>query len=333
MSGSFIIRKATPQDVNGIAFVMEQAKKAMPNPQWFVADGRPWIEEHITGHGFTMVATAPVGGAEETIAFFMVAFPKSPETNLGFGFLEENRLGMVAHMDSAAVLPAYRGHHLQGRLLEEAEKELARYPQKYLFCTVHPDNQASLHTMQRHGYVVVGTKTKYGGLLRHVLFKEKEAGEGAPRPNVLVSACLLGVHCRYNGKGVLEGWIKDWIGKVNWIPACPETLGGLATPRDPAERQGERVVTATGTDVTCQYQKGAREALALARVFGCRCAVLKERSPSCGHGVIYDGTHTKALAHGDGVTAEWLKAHGIAVFGESEEKKLKDFMDGRVDLW
>ncbi len=83
MSGSFIIRKATPQDVNGIAFVMEQAKKAMPNPQWFVADGRPWIEEHITGHGFTMVATAPVGGAEETIAFFMVAFPKSPETNLG----------------------------------------------------------------------------------------------------------------------------------------------------------------------------------------------------------------------------------------------------------
>ena len=102
------------------------------------------------------------------------------------------------------------------------------------------------------------------------------------------------------------------------IPVCPEILGGLATPRDPAERVGDRVLTKHGADVTDNYQKGAEEALRLARLYECTCAILKERSPSCGCGRIYDGTFSRTLTEGDGITAQLLKAHGIQVKGESQ---------------
>ena len=103
---------------------------------------------------------------------------------------------------------------------------------------------------------------------------------------------------------------------------CPEQLGGLTTPREPSERQGERVVMRSGRDVTAEYTRGAQEALRLARRFGCTAAVLKERSPSCGRGEIYDGTFTGTLTPGDGVTAQLLLENGIAVYGESEIDKL-----------
>ena len=137
-------------------------------------------------------------------------------------------------------------------------------------------------------------------------------------PAVLVSACLLGSMCRYNGKGELHEGVQQLMSRCRLIPVCPEIYGGLPTPRVPAERQGDRVVGKNGEDVTAQYEKGAREALHLAQLYHCRLAVLKERSPSCGSGQVYDGTHTRTLIPGDGVTAELLKAHGIAVFGESE---------------
>ncbi len=138
------------------------------------------------------------------------------------------------------------------------------------------------------------------------------------KPNVLVSACLLGVHCRYNTKGELDPAVWELREKVNLIPVCPELLGGLATPRDPAERIKDKVMTIRGEDVTAQYVRGAQETLALAQLYGCHAAILKERSPSCGSGVIYDGTHTGTKIPGDGVAAALLKSHGIAVYGESE---------------
>ena len=106
------------------------------------------------------------------------------------------------------------------------------------------------------------------------------------------------------------------------VPVCPEQLGGLSTPRPPAERQGERVMTGDGTDVTAPYLRGAEETLRLCRLLDCEAAVLKERSPSCGRGEIYDGTFTGTLAKGDGVTAQLLAAHGIAVYGESGIEEL-----------
>ena len=116
--------------------------------------------------------------------------------------------------------------------------------------------------------------------------------------------------------------LLDALPRLQLVPVCPEILGGLPTPRTPSERQGERVMSKTGVDVTAAYQKGAEEALRLARLFGCRKALLKERSPSCGRGQIYDGSFSGRLIPGDGVTARLLQQEGIAVFGESQLQQL-----------
>lgn len=141
--------------------------------------------------------------------------------------------------------------------------------------------------------------------------------------NILVSACLLGVHCRYSGKGELHPTVAKLLYTHHLIPVCPEILGGLPTPRTPAERCGARVMTRDGADVTEPYARGARETLALAQLFDCRYAILKARSPSCGRGAIYDGTFSGTLTEGDGVTAQLLSAHGIRVF---TEEQLADFL-------
>ena len=135
---------------------------------------------------------------------------------------------------------------------------------------------------------------------------------------ILVSACLLGLACRYDGASKPREEVLVLKERHELIPVCPEQLGGLPTPRVPAERQGERVVTREGGDVTAQYRKGAEEALQLCRLFDCDCAVLKERSPSCGCRGIYDGSFSGNLTEGQGVTAELLIRAGIPVYGESQ---------------
>ena len=140
--------------------------------------------------------------------------------------------------------------------------------------------------------------------------------------NILVSACLLGVECRYNGRGVLIPQAEELLSRHHLIPVCPEILGGLATPRIPAERVGTGVITRDGGDVTAAYEKGAGDVLKLAQLYGCQAAILKERSPSCGSGQVYDGTFTGTLTEGDGVCAACLKEHGIRVYGESQVGRL-----------
>ena len=139
---------------------------------------------------------------------------------------------------------------------------------------------------------------------------------------ILVSACLLGVCCRYDGQAKPHEGALSLLGRHTLIPVCPEIYGGLATPRPAAERVGERVLTAQGGDVTAQYRRGAEETLRLGRLYGCEAALLKEHSPSCGSGVIHNGRFDGGLTPGDGVTAALLRANGIAVYGESEWQKL-----------
>ena len=139
---------------------------------------------------------------------------------------------------------------------------------------------------------------------------------------ILISGCLLGVCCRYDGASKPHPLAEELSKKHEWVPVCPEQLGGLATPRSPAERQGERIIAKTGVDVTDQYHRGAEEALKIYRLLGCEAAVLKERSPSCGSGEIYDGTFTGTLLSGNGVTAELFLKHGIPVYGESRLSEL-----------
>ena len=138
---------------------------------------------------------------------------------------------------------------------------------------------------------------------------------------ILISACLLGACCRYDGASKAHPLAAALAERHTLAPACPEQLGGLPTPRPPAERRGGRVVTQSG-DVTEQYLRGAEETLKLCKLLGCEAAVLKERSPSCGRGQVYDGTFSGTLTAGDGVTAELLAAHGILVYGESQIEKL-----------
>ena len=140
--------------------------------------------------------------------------------------------------------------------------------------------------------------------------------------NILISACLLGTCCRYDGASKMHPLIAALAERHTLVPVCPEQLGGLPTPRPPAARRDDRVVTATGTDVTEQYRRGAEETLKLCKLLGCQAAVLKERSPSCGRGQVYDGTFTATLTAGDGVTAALLAAHGIPVYGESQIAEL-----------
>lgn len=139
---------------------------------------------------------------------------------------------------------------------------------------------------------------------------------------LLVSACLLGCRCRYDGASKSHPAVEALAARHELVPVCPEQLGGLSTPRPPAERQGDRVVTESGTDVTEQYRRGAAEAAHLCALLGCQAAVLKERSPSCGKGQVYDGTFSRTLTDGDGVTAAVLAEMGVPVYGESQVEEL-----------
>lgn len=135
---------------------------------------------------------------------------------------------------------------------------------------------------------------------------------------LLISACLLGQPCRYDGKSKPLPGIKQLQKAYKLIPVCPESLGGLTTPREPCEILNGRVCTKSGKDCTAQYMAGAQTVLAIAKAHGCTAALLKARSPSCGAGEIYNGSFTKTLTPGDGVTAALLKKNGIAVFNENQ---------------
>lgn len=147
---------------------------------------------------------------------------------------------------------------------------------------------------------------------------------------LIVSACLLGINCKYSGSNNLNEKVKELCSKMNVIPICPEQLGGMATPRKPAEIKGgsgkevleekAEVFDKSQKNVTKYYISGAKEALKIAKMFGVRTAILKANSPSCGCGTIYDGTFTGKKINGNGVTAELFKKNGIEVVNELDVK-------------
>ena len=138
------------------------------------------------------------------------------------------------------------------------------------------------------------------------------------KKNLLISACLLGIGCRYDGGRVKKIDVEALKERFNLIPICPEILGGLPTPRTPSERIGASVMMKDGRDVTENFKKGAEESLTIARALDCDIALLKAKSPSCGKGRIYDGSFTGTLTDGNGVTADLLISEGIKVYTEDE---------------
>ena len=130
---------------------------------------------------------------------------------------------------------------------------------------------------------------------------------------MIVSACLAGFPCRYDGKARPCAQVVELVRAGKAIPVCPEQLGGLPTPRTSCEIREGRVVDADGRDRTEAFERGARAVLEIAQTYGATEALLQSRSPSCGSGRIYDGSFTKTLTAGDGVTARLLKENGIQV--------------------
>ena len=134
----------------------------------------------------------------------------------------------------------------------------------------------------------------------------------------LCSACLLGARCRYDGKSKPNKKVMELLKKEILIPVCPEQLGGMQTPREPSEQRGKKVVSKSGKDVTENFQVGAMETLKIAKLLEINEAILKQRSPSCGSGQIYDGTFSGKIIKGDGVTTEMLRKNRIKVISEED---------------
>ena len=135
---------------------------------------------------------------------------------------------------------------------------------------------------------------------------------------IVVSNCLLGCDCRYKGDNCKCDRILKLAKDNTIIAVCPEQMGGLSTPRDPAERVGDKLITCNGRDVTFEYRKGAETALFLAKLNKADFAIVKYRSPACGKGMIYDGSFSGKLIPGDGVFVEMLRENGIPCYSENE---------------
>ncbi|UCC91599.1 MAG: DUF523 domain-containing protein [Candidatus Aenigmatarchaeota archaeon] len=146
----------------------------------------------------------------------------------------------------------------------------------------------------------------------------------------IVSACLIGVNCRYDGRNKFNSKVSEMFKKGVLVPVCPEQLGGLPTPREPNEITGgtgsdvlegkAKVLTKSGKDVTENFLAGAKQALQMAESSGAKEAILKSDSPSCGFGEIYDGTFSGRLVKGDGVTTALLRKNGISIKTEKDIK-------------
>ena len=135
---------------------------------------------------------------------------------------------------------------------------------------------------------------------------------------ILISACLVGDKVKYNGGDNLSSKIDALLEKYELVPFCPEVEGGLSIPRSPSERVEDRVMNMDREDVTDEFYKGAELAYNICLFLKIKKAILKEKSPSCGSKIIYDGTFSHKEISGMGVTAEYLKEKGITIYNEDE---------------
>ena len=140
---------------------------------------------------------------------------------------------------------------------------------------------------------------------------------------IAVSACLTGCNCKYNGGNNLDPELTEMLKPHQILTVCPEVLGGLPTPRVPAEIVQGTVMNAEGTDVDREFRRGAELALKRIREFGAELVILQSRSPSCGIGVIYDGTFSGNKIPGNGVFAEMLIRSGIPVLDVSDRMEIR----------
>jgi len=134
----------------------------------------------------------------------------------------------------------------------------------------------------------------------------------------LVSACLLGINCKYSGENNSNQRVIDLLKSEILIPVCPEQLGGMTTPRLPAEIIAGKVINEEGLDVTDHFVRGGAETLRISEMYAVKEAILKDGSPSCGSNMIYDGNFNKIKIKGEGYAAKLLRENGIKVISEND---------------
>ena len=139
---------------------------------------------------------------------------------------------------------------------------------------------------------------------------------------ILVIQCLLGCCCRYKGDHCQNEQVLSLAKEHTLIPVCPEQMGGLPTPRAPSEIVGSQVFSKSGKDVTKQFQQGANIALLIAKLNQVDFVIMKLKSPSCGRGIIYDGTFTGKVKEGNGITVDLLLKNGFDVYSEEDIEKV-----------
>ncbi len=140
---------------------------------------------------------------------------------------------------------------------------------------------------------------------------------------ILVSACLLGENCKYNGKNNKNFFVIEFLKNKKYLKVCPEQLAGLGTPRLPCEILNKKVISISNEDMTDKFQKGADDTLEIAIINNCTSAILKEKSPSCGVNYVYDGTFSGKLINNMGITTTLLFKHGLKI---SSEKNIEEYM-------
>jgi len=142
---------------------------------------------------------------------------------------------------------------------------------------------------------------------------------------LIISACLVGVNCKYNGGNNKNKKIYEIFKEAKAVSVCPEVLGGMDIPRIPCEIKSfsnkRRVINKEGKDQTQKFKRGAEKTLKIAKSIGAKKAIMKSRSPSCGFGKIYDGNFSNTLIKGNGITAELLNKNGIEIITENDLKK------------
>ncbi|MGN0330627.1 MAG: GNAT family N-acetyltransferase [Kineothrix sp.] len=181
MKRDFLIRRAGPEDAASIHRIMVEAAEALEDKDLYVCDDLAYVEQHIQDSGFAVAACDADG---KIVAGLILRYPGSAEDNLGYDIgLPLAELGKVVHMESAVVLPAYRGNHLQEKMLRYAEELIDKSVYSYFMATVSPDNPASRICLERNGYRHVATREKYGGLIRHICLKK------AVPVKIIVNSC------------------------------------------------------------------------------------------------------------------------------------------------
>lgn len=136
----------------------------------------------------------------------------------------------------------------------------------------------------------------------------------------LVSGCLCGEKCRYDGQASISEKVKELVDSGKALVVCPEVMGGMSVPRLPCEIKDNRVINIENEDKTNYFNEGAKKVLALAKKYNIKKAILKEKSPSCGSHYIYDGSFNRTLIPGQGITAKLLRENGIQVISDKEFK-------------